>query len=610
MIDRSILKKTWKSLTECSGFLVWALFFKTFFTALKPFVLLHFSASIVNGLYVRVDGKEILFQAFLLSVSVMTIEIICHLSGWYVDVSIQKISYNQSQKLSERAMGMDYQQLESNQVQSLIESIRQCKFQRGDVFAKEIQFFEKFLMGLFVMAVSVVYICQFAEEKMRSGADGVQFAILLACFVLLMIVAAAATAQNGADHNKNVFKRFTEVAPINRRYGFYRKDVFQNYQYGKEIRIFDESGLIQDEFGKILKDVGDFMRAVGQQEGVFRFVNNILNVVLGGIAYVYIGINAYRRVIGVGSIVKYSGAITQLFTGITQVVGALADLKGNEKFLQQYYNFLEIEVLPETAKAIPKPGVVEIDFENVYFKYQNASAWALEGVSFHISNREHVAMVGRNGSGKTTCVRLLMRLYRPDSGRILINGVDIWQYREEEYWKLMSVVFQDFKIFSFSVRQNIEAGYPGEEQRIWEAIRNMGMEQAVKKMYAGMESCLYKDYDGRGILVSGGEAQKFAIAKALYKDSSIFIMDEPSAALDPISEAELYEKTNALMREKTMIFISHRLSSCCFCDRIFVWKEGRLTETGSHRQLLELGGEYQKLWEAQSRHYRMNDETV
>lgn len=132
----------------------------------------------------------------------------------------------------------------------------------------------------------------------------------------------------------------------------------------------------------------------------------------------------------------------------------------------------------------------------------------------------------------------------------------------------------------------------------------MDMYQAVEKMYAGAESCLYKDYDGRGVLVSGGEAQKLAIAKALYKDSPIFIMDEPSAALDPVSEAELYEKTNILMREKTMIFISHRLSSCCFCDRIFVWKEGRLTETGSHQQLLAAGGEYRQLWEAQSAGYR------
>lgn len=214
-------------------------------------------------------------------------------------------------------------------------------------------------------------------------------------------------------------------------------------------------------------------------------------------------------------------------------------------------------------------------------------------------------MVGRNGSGKTTCIRLLMRLYRPDSGRILLNGVDIWQYQEAEYWKLMSVVFQDFKVFSFSVKHNIEAGHPGEGQKLWRAIRSMGMDGIVEKMYAGVESCLYKDYDGRGILISGGEAQKLAIAKALYKDSPIFIMDEPSAALDPISEAELYEKTNVLMKEKTFVFISHRLSSCCFCDRIFVWKEGMLIEAGNHRHLLELGGEYRKLWEAQARHYRM-----
>ena len=351
MIDRSILKKTWKKLTECSGLFLWAIFFKTFFTALKPFVFLHFSASIINELYAGRNGKEILFQAFLLSVSVMVIEIVCHLSVWYVDVVTRKLSYDQSRELSERAMRMDYQQLESSRVQSLIENIRQCKFQRGDVFAKEIQFFDNFLTGLFMMVVSVGYICRFAEEKIHSGADSVPFITLLVCFLLLMIIVAAAAAKNGAEHNKNIFRRFTEVAPINRRYGFYRKNVFQNYQFGKEIRIFDESGLILDEFGRILKDVGSFMRAVGRQEGIFRIVNNVLNVILSGIAYVYIGFNAWRRVIGVGNIVKYSGAVAQLFTGITQTVGALADLKGNEKFLQQYYNFLEMEILPEAAET-------------------------------------------------------------------------------------------------------------------------------------------------------------------------------------------------------------------------------------------------------------------
>lgn len=605
-IDGAVFKKTWKRIVKDSPFLTCVLFVKTFLTAVRPFVILHFSAEIINGLYRGTDVEEILFQAVWLSVSAMAIEMGCHLTGGYVEEAVRKSAYGQSQDMLEKAMGMNYQQMESSRVQSLVESIRQCEVQRGNVFTKEIQFFEKFYTGAFVVASSLFYVSQFAVEKLSWGGKSGQFIPMLVCFVVLTVVAAAVTVRNGIRHNDQIFKRFGEVAHINRRYMFYRRDVFQNYKYGKEIRIFDESGLIQDEFGGILKRMQNFLQSVGMQESIFRCVNSILNVVLSGIAYVYIGLNAYRGVISVGSVVKYSGAVMQLFMGIMQSVGALADLKGNEKFLRQYYDFLEMEEPQETEGETLNLGPMEIAFENIYFKYPGAETWALENISFHISNQEHVAMVGRNGSGKTTCVKLMLRLYKPDSGKILLNGRDIWQYNEKEYWKRISVVFQDFKLFSVSLEQNL-AGERLAEQRLWHAIREVGMDKTVEKMYAGTESCLYKDYDERGVLISGGEAQKLAIAKALYKDAPLFIMDEPSAALDPVSEAELYEKVNTLMKDKTILFISHRLSSCCFCDRILVWKNGRIIEDGSHEELLGRGREYRELWDAQAMYYQMKE---
>ena len=248
--------------------------------------------------------------------------------------------------------------------------------------------------------------------------------------------------------------------------------------------------------------------------------------------------------------------------------------------------------------------MVEISFEHVYFRYPGTEAWTLKDVSFRVAQGNHIAMVGKNGSGKTTCIRLLLRLYRPEKGVIRLNGVDIQAYDIEEYWRLLSVVFQDFKLFSFRLWQNIAGSGAKREEALWKALADMGMEQRVREMYAGTDSCLYREYDEQGILISGGEAQKLAIAKALYKDAPVFIMDEPSAALDPVSEAQLYEKTNTLLGEKTMIFISHRLSSCCFCDRILVLRDGVLLEEGSHEQLLKLGGEYRKLWEAQAGYYQ------
>ncbi len=604
-INTTIVKKILLRFEGYFGWMLCALLLKSFLIAVKPFVFLHFTATIVNDLFGKINEQKIMFHTFGALLCIMIIEIGGHLASRYVALITQRVSYNQSLELANKAMQINYQLLESPQIQSLIEGIKQSKFQRGDVFTKEIQFIENFVVAIFSIATSAFYAVQFAKEKFDSGASVGSFCILLIGFGLLLLIVMIVTVQNNKKHNETIFKRFTEVASINRMYGFYRKNIFQNYKYGKEIRIFDEGDLIQEEFNKILRDTGNFLQNIGKQEASFRLKNSILNTCLSGIAYMYIGMNAYNRVISIGSIVKYSGAITQLFTGIIQMVSAVADLKGNEKFLQQYFDCIELEILSEKKDKVPKSKFVEITFENVYFKYQNDTKWILENINFHISNREHIALVGRNGSGKTTCIRLLLRLYKPDKGRILLNGIDIQQYSDKEYWKLISVVFQDFKIFSFSLEQNIVGTNPKNEQKFMDVMQNIGINQAVERMYAGKKSSLYKDYDEEGILISGGEAQKLAIARALYKDAPIFVLDEPSAALDPISECELYEKISVLLKEKTMIFISHRLSSCCFCDRILVLKEGKLVEVGSHEELLCQNGEYQKLWDAQASLHKM-----
>jgi len=648
-----MLLEVLRSFRKYSKYLAGMFVFKVFLRAARPFVLLHFSAAIVNGLYswgeslqntqgLQQSAQELLpyfwQQAFWMAAWAMGMELCFHLVERRVGLALQRISYEQTRQLSRKAMEMPYSMLESGKVQELIGNIRQFKFQRGDVFAKEVQFLESFMEGVFAVLGSLTYVGRFAAEKLHSGADVGQLCLVLATFFLLTAASVFITIKNSAKHNENLYKQYQKEGATNRFYAFYRQNIFKNYQYGKEIRIFDEQELIEDEFGKVLKRMAAFMRKMGKEESGFRLVDNVLNMVLGGIAYIYIGLNAYQRMIGVGGIVKYSGAVNQLFSGVMQVIRAVGSLKGNEKFLRQYDEFLNLEAGEEIAggqsigeaaggKRLLMGGMAgrekqfqrrkhpctldmaqveafTIRFEHVYFKYQNAQKWTLEDVNFHISHKEHVAMVGRNGSGKTTCIRLLLRLYQPDAGRILLNGVDIREYDEREYWNLMSVVFQDFKLFSIGLGQNIAGTEQTEGQRLAAALENMGMGETVGKMYAGVDSCLYKDYDGGGVLISGGEAQKLAIAKALYKDAPVFIMDEPSAALDPVSESELYEKTNTLMGEKTMIFISHRLSSCCFCDKILVWKEGRIVETGRHEELLGLGGEYSELWTAQARHYR------
>lgn len=261
-----------------SKILLLMIFLKAFLNAINPFVAIYFMGELINGLYLGKNSDYIFKQVCLLSISILLIEVICQLIGYYEKISIQKASYGQSKKLLEKALRLNYQKLESAEIQELLENIKQSKFQRGDVFSKQAEYTETLLTGIFTTISSMVYIGKFVKEKMEYGVNPGQFILLLVCFMVLVIMTISITIYNGTQHNHYVYKRFTDVGPINRRYGFYRKNIFQNFKYGKEIRIFDESNLIQDEFGKISKDIDTFFRAVGRQESIFRLINILSNI--------------------------------------------------------------------------------------------------------------------------------------------------------------------------------------------------------------------------------------------------------------------------------------------------------------------------------------------
>ena len=246
----------------------------------------------------------------------------------------------------------------------------------------------------------------------------------------------------------------------------------------------------------------------------------------------------------------------------------------------------------------------EIEFRNVSFKYPGTDIYALKDVSIKMKIGERLAIVGMNGSGKTTFIKLLCRLYDPDEGEILLNGIDIKKYNYEEYMRLFSIVFQDFKIFSFSLGQNVAASADYDEKYVEDVLDKVGFQKRLDNMPKGVQTPLYKDFDEGGVEISGGEAQKIALARALYRDAPIIILDEPTAALDPISEFEIYSKFNEIVGTKTAFYISHRLSSCRFCNEIAVFHKGRIVQKGSHEDLLkDVKGKYYELWNSQAQYY-------
>lgn len=273
-------------------------------------------------------------------------------------------------------------------------------------------------------------------------------------------------------------------------------------------------------------------------------------------------------------------------------------------YAYEYVLFMEYPEAMPKGTAHVKPGEHRIEFRNVTFAYPGTDKKVLDGVNITVEPGEHLSIVGLNGAGKTTFIKLLCRLYDPTEGEILVDGRNIMEYDYKEYVGQFAPVFQDFKIFGFSIGENIVFDNM-DQVRLKEILKLTGLDGMTQKLPKGVDTPVFKMFEEDGIEPSGGEQQKMAIARALYKNASVIILDEPTAALDPMAEYEIYKQFHSLVGDKTAFYISHRLSSCRFCDKIAVFSEGGIAEYGSHEELVNIsGGIYAKMFEAQAQYYK------
>ena len=328
------------------------------------------------------------------------------------------------------------------------------------------------------------------------------------------------------------------------------------------------------------------------------------NKTLALIAYMFVGLKAIYGLISVGNVVAYVAAITLVSQAITSLVERYSKLHLFNNYLDNYFTYLNLTSKKEYGMIDEiDTNNIAIDFVNVSFKYPNATNYTLKNINLRIEPGSKLAIVGKNGTGKTTLVKLLCRLFDPTEGEILLNNKPLTEYTKEVCDELYSVVFQDFKLFSYSIKENIAAGLDGDYSKVGESLDKTGMSERVKKMPNQMDTIIYQRSKESGVEISGGEAQKIAIARSLYKDSPIVVLDEPTAALDPKSEAEVYENFDKLVENKTSLFVSHRMSSCRFCDEIIVIDAGEIIEKGTHKDLVQKSGLYSEMWTAQSKYY-------
>ena len=574
-------------------------------TAVMPFINIWFTSKIIDLLDIGTSMSDLaVYIGLAVGINAVLFFINYFLGDMYF--MFRSLMYNKElQNISAKLFKAEYQKLESSDFKELIHKHSEAQ---DRVFSSFVQFswmMRDFISGAVTLIISVIIIIPLLKIGFTKTGDNYfeRPVFLLTIFgaiaIMAVIILIVATQMN-----KAWFKAGDEYSRLDRIF-YYFLNMFSDYNTGKEIRLYKEQNLIEHTAtDKLLTDGEKLLKKASLHTAKSSSFVAILGALVGFGIYLFIGVKGLYGLFGIGSLVLYCGSFMQIINGIMKMAVTFGKTAEMVPLVNYYFDIVNTkDDMTYGEKELDLSEKFEIEFKNVSFKYPNTESYALKNINIKINNGEHLAVVGRNGSGKTTFIKLMCRLYDVTDGDILINGINIKEYSKESVISLYSVVFQDFKIFSTTLAQNISANEEYDKERLYDALDKANIKDRVLAMENKENTYLYKDIDENGVEISGGEAQKLALTRALYKNAPVVILDEPTAALDPIAEHEIYSRFNSFVDNKTAIYISHRLSSCVFCNRIAVFDKSHLVETGTHQELLNANGKYSELWNAQAKYY-------
>ena len=373
----------------------------------------------------------------------------------------------------------------------------------------------------------------------------------------------------------------------------------------KDIFMYRAKKMIQKTVDTEREGVRKNVFTIARINGAGGLGTGMIQGILLCVSYYCVLALAIAGTITVGMVLRYAQAIFQACMSVSASIRLAGEFRTDVGRIASTLEYLNLEAEKTKGDSFTEMTKGVIEFRNVSFRYPGTKELVLDHVSLKIEPSEKIAVVGKNGSGKTTLVKLLCRLYEPEEGEILWNGKNIREYDLREWQKIFAIVFQDYSLLSLTLGQNVAASEQYETERAQEVLQLAGFGERLNKLKKGLETVVYPEYEQDGVSFSGGEEQKIAIARAIYKGGQICILDEPTAALDPVSESRVYESFDEIVKGKTAVYISHRLSSCKFSDRIFVLDNGKIAESGTHEALLSQNGLYAQLWQAQAQYYKV-----
>lgn len=574
-------------------------FLQKVFQNLFFFFELWITAEIVNALYEGRQKEELYLLAAAAVFGLFFTRSVSAVLNRAVSTALEVLENNENAAFNHKTLSLDYGKLEDPEILQHRRKIdeNKCINNYGTGRMREI------LLSLMDSTVNILFsMILFGSMLGQMTAASFRWQILVLLGALTGCLAMNILCQ--FRQTKRISSCWDEIGDLMLR----ENRLWSGHILaGTDSRLYRQQAIVSRENRKLNNEHKKAFQKVKSKNFILKIPITVFNKLTTACSYIIVCFYCVMGIFSVGDLIRYVGYLGRVTDSIWIIFSIAADIRGNERFLKTYLDYFDIEnEMYQGNLAVEKRSdkKFDISFRHVSFRYPGSEAFALRDISLDLKVGERLAVVGMNGSGKTTFIKLLCRLYDPGEGEILMNDFNIRKYNYRQYLDLFSVVFQDYHLLSMPLGNNVAGSAAYDREKAERLLEEAGFGERYHKMPQGLETPLYKDFDEDGVEISGGEAQKIALARALYKDAPFIILDEPTAALDPIAEAEIYAKFDEIAGDKTAIYISHRLSSCRFCDKIAVFHEGRIVQTGSHEELLSApAGKYYELWNAQAQYY-------
>lgn len=566
------------------------------FSAIEPFVFIFVSGKLVKYLIEGRAFKEIVTLSLVGAAISFAVYVIKNITENYKMEFMDYLNCKEKNLLIKGMFNLDFKDFESKEYKDKISRHRQETDGIGGVYYETLYLLSDFVSGVLTIIIAAISLGGFYKTLNQSVDIKIlgerYFPLILLAALIILSVLLAIFRKKVEEKNEDDREEYSVKYKI---YDFYMR-LLSDYESLKQIKIFDEKPFIKRELNeKFVKDGLSLDRRVSVRTAFSQALNEFLMTGINVLFLLVLAVKAIGGLFGADALIIYYGAFKEIVDGIKLLIESVGYKKSIEPKIEILYDVIALKSESDEGKYIEESTENAIVVKNICFAYPGSDKNALEEIDVTIKNGEKIAIVGENGSGKTTFINLLTGLYRPTSGEIFVNGKTPTL---ENTSKEAGVVSQDFFLFSFMLGENVASSRDVDIKNAALALETSGFGDKYP-----LETYLYKDIDEDGVDVSGGEAQKIALARAIYGDKKLLLFDEPTSKLDPKSEMKVFESFNEVSKGKTAIFVSHRMSACKFADRIILFEKGKISAIGTHEEMIRGSERYRTMWEAQAKYF-------